>query len=750
MPRVPAYDGQTVMPQAVPQSYQRNQATPADFGGQIGEALAQGGRTVANAAERLGNRAIEMKREDDALKVETAFAGWSDRERAFLHDPERGLYTRRGANALTAYDDATKWWDGEAKSTIEGLENPNQQRLMQSMLARRRDASLDGVARHTARERQTAMGSAWEARQKAIEQDAGAAFNDDGRVNALLAEADAGTVFWGQRQGLPAEVVDLNRRAARSSIRSTVVERLAESDPLAAKAYLDKYRDELDGTTLTRLERGLRAGVIQRTARVEADRVLPKPGDPVAPASLADRVWQIEGSAARNPAPGQTARGGGITDGTWTQYSSRLGLAPEQRGAREAFNAVWAAYQADARRTIGRDLTAGEQYAAWFLGIAGAKTFLSLPRDADARQAYGRAAGEDIAEQAFRVNGSMMRPGMTVGQVLDQIEAKALPGSVSPSRETVAGSLGQRMAQLRTNMQGQPPEVIERAEALLQSEFNQRRAAEDDQRNAAYRSVREAVYRDRNFDRLTPDQLALLDDNPVEKDRLERWVAQRGQAQTDQAVYARLSMMDVGDFETVDLMDPQYRTGLSENDWKRFVDQQRSLRNSTDRTAASAERAGQQTRTQIVAQALREAGIDPTPPDTNRTAAARVAGFNRAFDDRLAAWQADNRGKRPGSQDLQKIADELLIQGKIQGSGWLFDDSRRAFEIRDPRERERFRLGDLSEPVERARVSRLTGMAPDQIQPAVRSLRANNLDVTLENLARLHRLAQENRERAAQ
>lgn len=746
MPRVPAYDGQTVMPQAVPQAFQRNQATPADYGAQIGEALAQGGRTVANAAERINTRASEMKREDDALKVEAAFAGWSDRERAFLHDPERGLYTRRGANALTSYDDAMKWWEAEAKSTIEGLENPNQQRLMQSMLARRRDASLDGVARHTARERQTAMGEAWNARQRSIEQDAAAAFNDDGRVNALLAEADAGTVFWGQRQGLPAEVIDLNRRTSRSNIRSTVVERMAESDPLAAKAYLDKYRDEIDGATQTRLDRALRAGVTQRTAQQAVSRVLPKPGDPIAPGddfdSLARAVERQE------------------SGGRPTAVSNRGALGVMQ-------------LMPDTARMMHARLFPGQEFSEGRLTS-------TKPEDVAYNRTLGRAYLNDML---IRYNGNWMLalaaynagPGRVdqwlgtlgdprQGAVSEAEWAARIPFAetrnyvatilgAAPGREgRVQGSLNERTAQLRRDLAGQPPEVIERAEALLQSEFNQRRAAEDDQRNAAYRSVREAVYRDRSLDRLTPDQLALLDDNPVEKDRLERWVAQRGQVQTDQAVYARLSMMDVGDFETVDLMDPQYRTGLSETDWKRFVDRQSSLRNSTDRQAASAERAGQQTRTQIVTNALRAAGIDPTPKDNEREKAERVASFNRAFDDRLASWHAENRGKRPTSQDLQRIADELLIQGRIEGTGiWgMGQTARRAFEVRDAQERERFRLGDLAEPREQARISRVTGIAPNEVQAAAQSLQRNNIPVTIENLARLHRLAQENRERAAQ
>lgn len=132
-----------------------------------------------------------------------------------------------------------------------------------------------------------------------------------------------------------------------------------------------------------------------------------------------DVVWNAEGGAAQSPV--SSARGGGILDSTWNSWAARLGLDPKLRGTREGFDRVWEAYQADARRVIGRDLTGAEQYLAWFLGPAGAKAFLFADRNADARQLYGQAAGDTVAEEAFRTNGKFLKPGMTVGQVIDTL-----------------------------------------------------------------------------------------------------------------------------------------------------------------------------------------------------------------------------------------------------------------------------------------------------------------------------------------
>jgi soluble lytic murein transglycosylase len=744
MPRVPVLTQQTVQPQAVPSPFLRVQASPADFGGQQGEAAAQAGARLERASERLMTRAAEMQKEDDALKVEAAYARFSDLERTFMHDPEKGVYARKGGNAVSAYDDTMKWWDDTSKEAVSGLGSQNQQRLMQQMLARRRDAALDGVARHVARERTVAMGETWKARLDGLVQDAAAAYNDPAKVDQLVGEAEGGTAFWGARQGQSAEVIEASRRAARSAIRSSVVERMALTDPLGAKSYFDKHREEIDGLTQAKLDRALQAAVQGRVARDAVNAVMPKPGDPVAAGDVRDRVWQLEGGEARNPFPGQTARGGGITDQTWRNYAGRLGLSEEQRGSREAYDKIWAAYQQEAATRIGRALSPSEQYAAWFLGIEGARAFLSADRGADAREVYGRVAGENIAEQAFRVNGRMMQPGMTVGQVLDQVSAKVGSGSAAPSDASVRGSLIQRQAELRQRLAGQPPEVIERAEAMLVAEFGQRRQGEEDQRLAALRGIREHVYGRKSLDGLTPQQIAVLETEPLERDRLEHWVERQGKVQTDQLVYAELRRLDPDEFEKVDLTDPRYRASLSESDWKRMVDLQVAVRTQEGRADRLAAKAGERSRQQVVDQALREAGIDPTPKDTDKTGAAKVAGFHRALDGKIEEWKAANPSKRPTGADYQRMADELLIKGTLKGSGWVFDDERRVFDLRDQKERDTFRVdGTLSNAVDRARLSRVTGVPPDLLKPLVERMRKDGIEATPENIARAFAIAKE-------
>lgn len=743
MPRVPAVQGQSVMPNAAPAPFQRVSATAEDFGAGMGRALERGGQQIANIGERLAARADQIQKEDDALAVEKAYAAFSDRERVFMYDPERGIYARRGGNAMGAYDETSKWWDEAGRETVSGLANPNQQRLMQQMLLRRRDSAMDGVARHVARERQTYMAEATDARMKGITADAAAAYNDEGKVNGLIEEADGMLREWGRRQGQSPQQIDLNTRAARSAIRQSVIERMAVDNPLAAQRYYEANKGDMDGLTQVQVERSLRAGVERQRGNMAVEKVLPK-GAPLEGGDIRERVWRAEGGEAQNPAPGQTARGGGITDGTWTQYAGRLGLTQEQRGTRAAFDAVWGAYQADARAAIGRDLTPGEQYAAWFLGIGGAKAFFAAPRDADARTVYGQAAGEGIADQAFRVNGNLMRPGMTVGQVLDAVQGKVQGGTAADREVRMQGTLSKAregLAAMRERGELNDRE-LEIAEAGLSREFNQRQAAEAETRRVALNGIRNRIAETKSLDGLTPQQLAFLADEPLEMQKWMDWVARAGRVQTDAATYARLKLMDPDEFLQQDLMDPNFRTKLSESDWKGFVDDQAKMKRAPESAETAAAKAGQRTRVQVVTDALREVGIDATPKE-GTSGATRVAAFNRAFDGALAEWRAANPNKRPTDADYQQIADRLLIRGEIMsGAWWQPDPNKFAFELGDmsPDERRRFGVsGFMSDAKDRARVSRVTGVPVDQLDAYGKALRDAGVPVTPENLAALYR-----------
>jgi hypothetical protein len=148
------------------------------------------------------------------------------------------------------------------------------------------------------------------------------------------------------------------------------------------------------------------------------------------PSGGVERVVQVESSGrpdARNP---RSSASGilQITDPMWQTYAPRLGLPPERRNDPGAQRAIFNAFAAEQvprlRQAFGREPTIGDIYAAWALGPAGVQALAANPSE-DAFTAYSRAAGPRLAEQAFSGNPGLLERGMTSGQVLSALRARA-------------------------------------------------------------------------------------------------------------------------------------------------------------------------------------------------------------------------------------------------------------------------------------------------------------------------------------
>lgn len=454
---------------AIPGQFQgRSETPPTDFGqsaartmGQAASAVQQAlsgfGEQVQRAGGVLAEQAIrdqEINNETFATEAATAMQNSINQEYAAFSE----LQGRAATEAYPQYQQRIK---EISDSTLSSAPNERVRRMLAGRVGQASNAALMTGAQWNTRQTRTASVNASEAAaNQAIADGMLNRFNPQG-LAAALAVGQSELVKIGEIGGWDAVTLAQKQAEYRGRFYGAVIATIAEDDPLAAKRVFDSVRESLDAGAQVRIENSLSAPVRSRTA-ANIVATVTAPTETENPRSVVDVVFRAEnpaGDARRNP--NSTASGPGqITDETWSAYAARLGLRPDQRNERAAHVAIFQAYQADAKAAIGRDLTPGEQYAAWVLGVGGAKAFIEASPDTDARALYGRVAGERRANRAFSTNGELMRPGMTTGQVLQALSAKVTPG---PPRTDTRALLGRAM-----EMAGGDPQL----QAAVMSQFN--------------------------------------------------------------------------------------------------------------------------------------------------------------------------------------------------------------------------------------------------------------------------------------
>lgn len=141
-----------------------------------------------------------------------------------------------------------------------------------------------------------------------------------------------------------------------------------------------------------------------------------------------------------------------------------------------------------------------------------------------------------------------------------------------------------------------------------------------------------------------------------------------------------------------------YQSQVTRSEMKELIDIQTSMRRGDGK--AEAELDGYRTTQQVVNSVFSSAGFDPTPKP--KTPAAKIAeAYQRQVDERVAAWKRANGKKDIPTDQVQRIADELVVEG-VTKKGWLFDSKKKAFQLEPGEE---FVVGADSVPrAERAKI----------------------------------------------
>lgn len=161
-------------------------------------------------------------------------------------------------------------------------------------------------------------------------------------------------------------------------------------------------------------------------------------------------------------------------------------------------------------------------------------------------------------------------------------------------------------------------------------------------------------------------------------DRRAKQVNAGVQPNTDWTTYYNLKTMAAehkNDFVHENLLE--YRHELADGEFKDLVNLQGQL--AKNDATAQVSLNGFRTSNQVVNDTLASAGINVK--SKNPKEQAKIANFRRMVDENIQILQ-DQTNKKAKSEDVQKIADSLMINTVVKGGGWFGTDAKkRTFEL---------------------------------------------------------------------
>lgn len=265
MPRVPVVPTVSTGLRALP-TVQRGGVDPNPLG-QLGGALQQAGGDLAQLV-------VQERRKADETRVIETDTTLSALATSMLTDPERGLFTKQGKNAIGSSEAALQSFDVQAAKALQVL-TPEQRRMAQARVAAQRESLASSANRHELQQRQrydveTAASALDVAKQ--------AGLADVHNVQALgKAEGDirASVERVGTLQGQDATTIAANTGKQVSGFFADAVATMLTRDELPqAEALFGAVKGKLVGDDLLRVEQAIQRGTLKVKGQTIAETAM--------------------------------------------------------------------------------------------------------------------------------------------------------------------------------------------------------------------------------------------------------------------------------------------------------------------------------------------------------------------------------------------------------------------------------------------------------------------------------------------
>jgi hypothetical protein len=269
------------------------------------------------------------------------------------------------------------------------------------------------------------------------------------------------------------------------------------------------------------------------------------------------------------------------------------------------------------------------------------------------------------------------------GEQIARLEKALKEGSTRKEGQTQADAIlaagGTLTEQREKARQIDDADVRDQVMTRLEHEWSVREVQQRQDTEAALKTAYDIVDRTKDVSKIPPTAWVSFSggDRSALRAYAER-LAKGEPIETDDTVYYSLMLQASGtpgygtpqDFAKQNLL--AYRGKLSDGDFKHFVELQTSIRNNQAKKPVIDDF---RTVHDVLSQALRGAGIDPTPKDDDKEGMALVSRFYSLVATEQRRVQGIT-GKSQSNEDLEAITNHVLSR-QIADPGWIFSGKKR-------------------------------------------------------------------------
>jgi len=617
------------------------QATPVD---NTGSDLAQVGIRAAGQ--------IFQKSQEDAdtaalINAETQLSNWKLNT---MFNEQDGVYTRKGQNALDITNQTISLYDQQADAIGNSLTNDRQKARWKQITAGQRQSLSAELNRYEYGERQSFYDQTDAASLQAATQGATAYFNDPQQVAYYQNKGARIIAANGARKGLPQEAVQQNIQKFNSSMASDVISRMAVDDPLKAQQYFAASSGYMIPDDQYKISKMLSTSVRQQLG-----------------SQIGASVW-ASGSIGSQALPNLIIQAESSGDPTAVSPKGAKGLMQLMPETAKEMAAELNIPYSEERLTADPqyNMALGTQYLNKMLGKYGGNETLAVaaynagPGAVDKWvKEYGDPRTGEISNQDF-INKI---PYQETRDYTSKIVGQLVGGEPASARYAAATQQINKINDPKTRKYAQ-----DRVDDLYK--------AQQLEQKAAYDQAAQVVLQ-RGFNAVPPNMLdQLTADDQVKLQKMDEHRRKGTEPKTDYAKLQEFIDMPPAQLEELSL-ERDVRPYLNNADFKRVTTMYQKVKQG-DLSGQGSVKAEERQLRGVMAMAGIKVGNNKDANEPKNL--ERQEQFRAAYQARKdAIFQAT--GKQPTATESKQIADQLLLDVRLSGTGLFSEDSLKLWEV---------------------------------------------------------------------